>query len=86
MSTPTQPRPDTSARVVVPRPRTPVEPSWDTPVAVAGTASAQPAARPGMFARHPWLIPACGVGATIAAFTAMILLTWLAGGGSLFDR
>ena len=85
MSTPTQPRPDTSARVVVPRPRPPVDAPVE-PVAAAEPTAGPAPARPGMFERYPWLTPACGIAMVIAAFTAMILLTWLAGGGSPFDR
>jgi hypothetical protein len=85
MSTPTQPRPDASARVVVPRPRPPMEASA-IPVADSGRPAAPAPARPGMFERHAWLVPVCGIAMVIAAFTAMILLTWLAGGRIPFER
>ena len=84
MSTPTH---DTArAAVVVPSPRAPADPPVD---AEAGhrsgnrqTAEDEPL---GMFGRHAWLIPALGVASTVAVFVAMILLTWIAGGGTPFD-
>jgi hypothetical protein len=38
----------------------------------------------GLFQNHGWLIPATVIGAIIAAFVAMIVLTWVAGGSTPF--
>jgi hypothetical protein len=83
MSSPTSARPSTPAiTAIVPRPRTPVEP----PVTAAPPRSQEPAPQPGMFDLHGWLIPACAIASVLALFIAMILLTWVAGGGTPFNR
>jgi hypothetical protein len=38
----------------------------------------------GMFETHPWLIPVTVVVSIVVAFAAMLLLTWAAGGETLF--
>ena len=85
MSTPTQPRPDASARVVVPRPRPPMEEPAG-PVADPEPTAGPTPAQPGVFERHAWLIAVCGIASVVAAFTAMVLLTWIADGGTLYHR
>jgi hypothetical protein len=39
----------------------------------------------GLFGRYAWLTPVLGVACTLAVFVSMILLTWIAGGGTPFD-
>ena len=84
MSTPTQPRSSALARqAAVPRPRAPVEPRSTVPAPDQGPQVDHPA---GMFDRHAWLVPALGIATTVAVFVSMILLTWVAGGVTPFNR
>lgn len=38
----------------------------------------------GVFEEHRWLIPVTVIASIVAAFLAMVLLTWAAGGGTPF--
>jgi len=51
----------------------------------APRADTAPAEHVGLYSRHPWLIPATGIGMTVATFVSMIVLTWAAGGPTPFD-
>jgi hypothetical protein len=84
MSTPTQPRSSTLARrAAVPRPRAPVEPLSTG----AGPDQGQQVDHSvGMFDLHAWLVPALGIATTVAVFVSMVLLTWVAGGVTPFNR
>jgi hypothetical protein len=88
MSTPTPARPaDLGRAVVVPQPRSPVEPPVTAPV---GRPSDEPPVADdepvGVFGLHAWLVPALGVACVLAVFVGMVLLTWLAGGITPFSR
>jgi hypothetical protein len=88
MSTPTHARvADPVSTAVVPQPRPPAEPP------IPAVAEPQPAERApdagepaGLFVRHGWLIPATAIASVIAVFVAMVLITWVAGGVTPFDR
>jgi hypothetical protein len=92
MSTPTPTRPAAPARpAVVPQPRPAAERS------AAEQSAVEPAElnrlpppgggeRPGLFERSAWLIPVVAITCIVAAFVAMVLLTWIAGGNTPFDR
>jgi len=88
MSTPTRPTSTTPAvPALVPSPRQPADPpvqpeakrvpeypTWD---------GGQPSP---LYGQHPWLVAVTGVFLVVALFTAMILLTWAAGGRTPFNR
>jgi hypothetical protein len=40
----------------------------------------------GLFARDAWLTPVVGIACIVAVFVAMIMLTWIAGGVTPFNR
>ena len=40
----------------------------------------------GVFEAHRWLTPVVVIGSIIAAFVAMIVLTWVAGGSTPFSN
>ena len=98
MSTPTHIGPAAPARpAVVPQPR----PAAEQPVAepAAAERAVEPPAeaervptpsaggeRPGLFVRSAWLVPAGAIACIVAVFVAMVLLTWIAGGNTPFDR
>ena len=85
MSTPTHAT--DRATTQVPSPRRPADPHLATDAGHSPgdreTAQSQPL---GMFDRHAWLIPALGIACVVAVFVSMVLLTWIAGGGTPFDR
>jgi len=84
MSTPIPAR-DAARAAALPQPRPPADHSVsDTGPGPAQVA--QPSEPVGLFARHAWLIPAGAIASVVAVFVAMVLLTWLAGGGTPFDR
>jgi hypothetical protein len=90
MSTPTPAR-DTARTAHVPSPRRPVEPPVDAPV--DATIARRPSNRQiddtepvGYFGRNAWLAPAVCIACVIAVFVSMVVLTWLAGGPTPFDR
>jgi hypothetical protein len=92
MSTPTHAgRHGRASTVAIPPPRPSAEPRSE-PASERPSGEArgpvEPAGgpRPGMFERHAWLIPAVGIASVIAVFVSMIVLTWVAGGGTPFDR
>ena len=53
--------------------------------AVRAAPPAGPAEHPSRFEQHGWIVPVLGVASTVAVFVAMVLLTWIAGGGTPFD-
>jgi hypothetical protein len=88
MSTPTQPRTAAPAiPAVIPSPRQPVEPSTQTPSKRVPQYPTWDGGEPSrLYGMHPWMVAATGVALVIAVFVSMILLNWMAGGGSPFDR
>jgi hypothetical protein len=40
----------------------------------------------GVFALHAWLVPVLGVACVLAVFVGMVVLTWVAGGITPFNR
>jgi hypothetical protein len=88
MSTPTQPRHAApSAPAVIPSPRQSVEPTTQTqPKRVPQFATWDGGEPSPFYGKHPWLAAATGVALVIAVFTSMILLNWIAGGGTPFGQ
>ncbi|MBB3676304.1 hypothetical protein [Modestobacter versicolor] len=85
MSTPTHDTDRARTTAVVPAPRKAADPPVDDASHRSGNRQTSESEPLGMFGRHAWLIPALGVASTIAVFVSMILLTWIAGGGTPFD-
>ncbi|WP_369136929.1 hypothetical protein [Modestobacter versicolor] len=84
MSTPA--RTDRTATAAVPAPRQAADPPVDEDLDHrSGNRQTAPSEPVGLFGRHAWLTPALGVACVLAVFVAMILLTWIAGGGTPFD-
>ena len=88
MSTPTSAGDTDRARsAVVPHPRRPADPPLpareERPPAVDGPEVGEPV---GLFARDAWLTPVVGIACIVAVFVAMIMLTWIAGGVTPFNR
>jgi hypothetical protein len=88
MSTPTHDRDATRpVTAFIPPPRRPADPPVQAAVRPeAGEREGDGGERAGILARHAWLIPAIGIASIITIFTAMILLTWAAGGITPFNR
>ena len=91
MSTPTTARsatPDApAAPAFVPSPRRPVEPPVEAAPKRVPQYSTWDGGEPSrVFGMHRWMIAACGIACVIALFTAMIVLTWAAGGITPFNR
>jgi hypothetical protein len=93
MSTPTPTRPAAPARpAVVPQPRPAAEQAAAEPAVVTPAEAervptpSRAGERPGLFERSAWLIPVGGIACVVAVFVAMVLLTWIAGGNTPFDR
>ena len=87
MSTSTHPL-DTAApaTLLVPPPRQPAAPPVPaTTEQESGNRQAGHEEAAGLFSRRAWLIPATGIGATVATFVSMVVLTWAAGGPTPFD-
>lgn len=85
MSTSTHPT-DTARTVRVPAPRRAADPPVHaTTEQESGNRQAGHDEAAGLFARHEWLVPASGIGAIVATYTAMIVLTWAAGGPTPFS-
>ena len=88
MSTPTQPRHAApTVPAVIPSPRRSVEPSAETPPKRVPQYSTWDGGEPSrVYGKYPWLMGMTGVALVIATFVAMILLNWIAGGGTPFGR
>ena len=86
MSTPLHDTPR-ARTVAVPAPRQAADPPLDPDVRMrpSNRQMAETEAV-GLFGRHGWLVPAVGIACVVAVFVAMVLLTWIAGGGTPFDR
>lgn len=88
MSTPTSARDTDRVRTaVIPQPRrsaeSPLPAAQERPRAEEGSAAGEPV---GLFGRFGWLTAAAGIGCTVAVFVAMVVLTWVAGGITPFNR
>ena len=70
----------TPAREVAPPPTSTPAPA--PPPAVP--AEDHPVERLGLYARHAWLTPASAIAMVVAAYVAMVVLTWAAGGPTPF--
>jgi hypothetical protein len=92
MSTPTQPRTAAPAvPAVIPSPRQSAESSAQSSAQAPATRVPQYATWDGgepsrVYGKHPWLMGATGVALVIAVFVSMILLNWIAGGGTPFGQ
>lgn len=69
----------------VPSPRQPVEPPSSAPATSAPAPDDGYAEPEGVYARHPWLVPATGIACIVAIFVAMMVLTLVAGGVTPFN-